>query len=151
MTTQHLLWKAVNAHLKASGTPLKLRVIDDFQAQIKFKNKQGTLFVEYQPREGRIAGHIRLRLQIEGNAAMRAIGNYLCKEEHYVEKVKQKFVFKYDLDPNLATKPTKASLRIEAGIVSWHKLDLIKRLSPWVADAIQSIAWLQTEMSKELP
>lgn len=151
MTTQHLLWKAVNAHLKAAGTPLKLRIIDDFQARIKFKDKEGTLYADYQPREGRIAGYIRLHLVIEGNAAMRAIGNFLCKEDHYVEKVKQKFVFKYDLDPNLPITLAEASLQIEAGIVSWHKPDLLKRLSPWIAESLQSLLWLQTEMSKELP
>lgn len=151
MSTPHLLWNAVNAHLKATGTPLKLRVLDDFQAWIKFNDKEGTLYAEYQPREGRIAGTIRLHLHIEGNAARRAIGNFLCAEEHYVEKVKQKFVFKYDLNPTLPTSLAEASLKIEARIVSWHTASLVKRLSPWVAESTLALLWLQTEMSKERP
>jgi hypothetical protein len=146
MTTKHALWKAINAQLKAAGSTTKLRALDEFRAKAKLKDEWCTLHASYQPREGRIAGHLRFELVAEGPATMTVVTNYLCDEERLLKKVKQKLTFEHVLDPELPPECCEATLKIEAEIVAWHGTNLIERLTPWAAEAINALLWIHDEI-----
>ncbi len=146
MTTKHALWKAVNAQLKAAGSATKLRALDDFRAKAKLKEAWCTLHADYQPREGRLAGHLRFELRIEGPETTTAVTNFLCEEARLLKKVKQKLTFEHVLTPELPPECGEATLRIEAEIVSWHGQDLIDRVTPWAAEAITALLYVHDEI-----
>ena len=77
MATKYPLWKAINAQLKVGGSTTKLRALDEFRAKTKLKDDWCTLHASYQPREGRIAGHLRFELVAEGPEAMTVVANFL--------------------------------------------------------------------------
>jgi hypothetical protein len=146
MTTKHPLWKAINAQLKVVGATTKLRALDEFRAKAKLKDDWCTLHASYQPREGRIAGHLRFELVAEGPEAMTVVANFLRDEERLLKKVKQKLVFEHVLDPELPPECSEATLKIEAQIISWHSNELIDRLAPWAAEAISALLWIHDEI-----
>ena len=146
MATKHPLWTAINAQLKGIGVTTKLRALDEFRAKAKLRDDWCTLHASYQPREGRVAGHLRLELVAEGPEAMTVVANFLNDEERLLKKVKQKLVFEHVLDPALPPECSEATLKLEAQIVSWHGTDLIDRLAPWAAEAITALLWIHEEI-----
>jgi len=146
MTTKYPLWKAINAQLKVGGSTTKLRALDEFRAKTKLKDDWCTLHASYQPREGRIAGHLRFELVAEGPEAMTVVANFLSDENRLLKKLKQKLVFEHVLDPELPPECSEATLKIEAQIVSWHGTDLIDRLTPWAAEAVSALLWIHDEI-----
>lgn len=146
MSTKHALWKALNAQLKAAGSTVKLRALDEFRAKAKLKDDWCTLYASYQPREGRIAGYLRFELVAEGPEAMTVVANFLRDEDRLLKKVQQKLVFEHVLDPELPPECSEATLKLEAQIISWHGTDLIDRLTPWATGAITALLWIHDEI-----
>lgn len=145
MATKYPLWKAINAQLKVAGSTTKLRALDEFRAKTKLKDDWCTLHASYQPREGRIAGHLRFELLAEGPEAMTVIANFLSDEKRLLKKVKQNSFLNTYSTPN-SPECSEATLKIEAQIVSWHGTDLIDRLTPWAAEAISALLWIHDEI-----
>lgn len=145
---QPALWKAVIAELAEKGCPYKLKVIDDFNAQVILKKTLVQLHAFYQPREGKVPGEGRVWLNLEGPTKISALAFFCAEKERIAQHVKQTLHMKHALSPSLPIEESEATISVNASVVSNHNDDLIQRISIWYAASIASMLWLHQEIEE---